>query len=294
MAEVVDDTNKITTTSSGKSGFHNTPYVNPKLDGKNFLEWSKACTMALKSHRLMRYINGKAKQPLENDPSFEDWDSENAMVCSWLFNSMEVHIRKSYIFIDTAEDVWNSITRTYSFSGNVAKRFEVNRKIWALAQADRTLAQYYSELTSLWSELGHYTIFECKHAEDQEKYQKLMTEEKVMKFLDGLSDGYDSIKNQLIGQVPFPTVEEAYARVRLEESRKQSMASTAPSDRSALLTRNVQQPEPEHVPMALLSEKTVLLCDHCNKPSHTRETCFILHPHLRTRGQGWQIGRAHV
>lgn len=200
-------TSKSTAISSSKLGFHSTPFVSPKFDGKNFLEWSKACTMALKSHKLMKYINGKVKQPMESDADFDDWDSENAMVCSWLSNSMEVHIRKSYIFIDTAEEVWNSLTRTYSFSGNVAKRFEVNQKIWALVQGGRTLAQYYSEyyseLTSLWSELAHYTIFECKHAEDQEKYQKMMTEERVMKFLDGLSDEYDSIKNNLSDRFLF-------------------------------------------------------------------------------------------
>lgn len=39
--------------------------------------------MALKSHKLMKYINVKAKQPKESDAGFDDWDSENAMVCSW-------------------------------------------------------------------------------------------------------------------------------------------------------------------------------------------------------------------
>ncbi|XP_074347606.1 uncharacterized protein LOC141686471 [Apium graveolens] len=276
MAEVVNvsATSDNTVVSNTKSGFHNTPYVSPKFDGIFFLEWTKACTMALKSQKLMKYINGKAKQPEESDAGFDDWDSENAM---------------SYIFIDTAEKVWNSLAWTYSFSGNLAKRFEVNRKIWALVQGNQTLTQYYSEITSLRSELGHYTIFECKHAEDQEKYQKMMTDERVMKFLDGLSDEYDLIKNQLIGQVPFPTVEDAYGRVRLEESQKQSMTPATLSDRSALLTGSVQQLETEkseQVPVALMGEKSIPQCDYCNKMYHTRENCFTLHPHLRIRGRG--------
>lgn len=81
----------------------------------------------------MKHINGKAKQPEESDTGFDDWDSENVMVCSWLFTSMEINIHKSYIFINTTEEVWKSLDRTYSLSGNVAKQFEVNRKIWALA-----------------------------------------------------------------------------------------------------------------------------------------------------------------
>ncbi|XP_074338388.1 uncharacterized protein LOC141676604 isoform X2 [Apium graveolens] len=175
------------------------------------------------------------------------------------------------------------------YSWNIVKRFEVNRKIWALVQGDRTLAHYYSELTSLRSELGHYPIFECKQAEDQEKYQKMMTEERVMKFLDGLSDEDDSIKNQLIGHIHFPNVEDAYGRVRLEESRKQSMTPATLSDRSALLTGSIQQLEaekPEQVPVALMGEKSISQCDYCNKMYHTHENCFILHPHLRIRGRG--------
>lgn len=288
MAEVVNDlVGNNHSTQGSKYGFHGTAYVSPKFDGKNFLEWLESCTLALKSHQLMKYINGKAKN-LASDTSFDDWDSENAMVKSWLFNSMELCIRRSYLFLDTAEAVWNSITRTYSYSGNMAKHFEVKQKIWALTQGGRTLTEYYSELTSLWQESDHYTVFECKQAEDQEKYQKLVQEERVTKFLAGLTIEYDSIKNQLIGQNPFPTIEEAHGRVQLEESRRESMAhiDTVP-DRSALFTESVQhQGKPEQITEASSNEKDVLRCDYCNKFYHSREECFILHPHLRDLGRG--------
>ncbi|KAL8146638.1 hypothetical protein AgCh_004390 [Apium graveolens] len=106
---------------------------------------------------------------------------------------------------------------------------------------------------------------------------------------ESIRDEYDSIKNQLIKHVPFPTVEDAYGRVQLEESRKQSMTPATLSDRSALFTGSVQQLEtgkPEQVPVALMGEKSIPQCDYCSKMYHTRENCFIIHPHLRIRGRG--------
>lgn len=99
MVEVVDSTNEVISIRSIKSGFHSTSYVSPKFDGKIFLEWSKACTMALKSHKLMKYINGKSKQSKESDASFDNWNSKNAMICSWLFNRRYIYARAISLLI---------------------------------------------------------------------------------------------------------------------------------------------------------------------------------------------------
>lgn len=55
-------------------------------------------------------------------------------------------------------------------------------------------------------------------------------------------------------------------------------------DRSALFTRSAHhQGNPEQI---IASEKDVIRCDYCYKLGHTRDTCFTLHPHLRTQGRG--------
>lgn len=200
MSEIVDDsvTDDNNIFDSSKIGCDGTPFLSPKFDEKNFIVWSQSCLLALKCNRMIKYVNGIAKKPKESHPSFDDWDCENASVMLWLLNSMEFHIRKRYLFFDTAENLWNSIAQTYSYPSKMANLFEVEQKVWALTLEGRTLNMYYSELTSLWLELDHYTMFVCKHVEDQEKYQKMVMMQRVMKFLAGLPNEYDSIKNQLI------------------------------------------------------------------------------------------------
>ncbi|KAL8133047.1 hypothetical protein AgCh_008490 [Apium graveolens] len=69
-------------------------------------------------------------------------------------------------------------------------------------------------------------MFEFKQAEDEERYQKLVQEKRMMKCLAGLTIEYDSIKNQLSGQNPFPTVEEAHGLEAVDSTEAREEALT--------------------------------------------------------------------
>ena len=59
------------------------------------------------------YINGDYPQPLEIDPSFRRWHTENAMVKGWLINSMDHSLVVNFIRYPTAKQVWDSVATTY-------------------------------------------------------------------------------------------------------------------------------------------------------------------------------------
>lgn len=48
-----------------------------------------------------------------NDPAFPAWDTEDLMLMSWLWKSMQPEVRKNYIFLPTAKDIWDIVKRTY-------------------------------------------------------------------------------------------------------------------------------------------------------------------------------------
>lgn len=66
------------------------------------------------------------------------------------------------------------------------------------------------------------------------KFQKLVEKEQVCDFLAGLNTEYDPIRIQVLGKVPFPSLEEAYTHVQQEESRRDAMY-TAPVDKVGLV-----------------------------------------------------------
>ena len=69
-----------------------------KLNGKNFLRWSRSVQMVIRGKGRMGYLNGTVKKPAEDDPTFPMWDTQNSMVMAWLIHSMEEKIREAYLY----------------------------------------------------------------------------------------------------------------------------------------------------------------------------------------------------
>lgn len=84
-----------------------------KFDGQNYLAWSRYCLLFIKARVLQGYINGSKKQPEDTDPSFPQWDSENSLVMTWLLNSMQPHMFKSYLLLNTPTKIWKTLSLTY-------------------------------------------------------------------------------------------------------------------------------------------------------------------------------------
>ena len=65
---------------------------------------------------------------------------------------------------------------------------------------------------------------ECRT--DIQQYNRRIQEERVYTFLDGLDDKLDQIRSDVLQLHPFPSVEQAYARVRREATRQAVMVSS--------------------------------------------------------------------
>lgn len=79
--------------------------------------------------------------------------SENSLVMSWLKHSMQPHIVRGYLLLDSAWKIKNAANQTYSQLGNDAQVYELRKKVHETKQGEMTVAQDFSELNSLWQEL---------------------------------------------------------------------------------------------------------------------------------------------
>ena len=80
--------------------------ISIKLDGSNYRLWSQVVEMYISGKDKLGYINGDNSSPLETDPSFCKWRTENAMVKGWLINSMEYPLVVNFICYSTAKQVY--------------------------------------------------------------------------------------------------------------------------------------------------------------------------------------------
>jgi hypothetical protein len=61
--------------------------------------------MHIAGRRKKGYINGRKAAPAESDPSYDDWEAEDALVKGWLINSMTDKLMTHFVQCGTAKDV---------------------------------------------------------------------------------------------------------------------------------------------------------------------------------------------
>ena len=117
------------------------------------------------------------------------------------------------------------------------------------------------------------------HIEDIEKFNDFIQETRVYTFLDGLDDRLDNVRADVLQMTPFPTVEQAYARVRREATRQGIMMKEEITHESmAMVSKGYRQPS---VNLSLnknssFLDKSKLKCTYCGGMRHVRENCFKL------------------
>ena len=78
--------------------------------------------------------------------------------------------------------------------------------------------------------------WEC--SEDGTKYSKMVEKEQVFDFFHGLNPELDEVRGRLLWTKPFPSLREAFAKVRREESRRRVMLSASVHSNYEVNTQN--------------------------------------------------------
>lgn len=102
----------------------------------------------------------------------------------------------------------------------------------------------------------------------------MLEKESVFDFLHGLNKDLDEVRGHLFGTKPFPSIKEAFPKIRREESRKRVMLNS-PSNQPSNLGSQSSVLAVHHSTSQSKDHK--LWCDHYNKPHHMRDTCWKLH-----------------
>ena len=96
----------------------------PLLGMKNYQSWSKAMVLALIAKKKIEFMNGKIVKPKIDSPLYEDWESCNTMVLSWLINSMHVDVSSNIMYCETVREMWLELQRVFS-QGNGPKIYNL-------------------------------------------------------------------------------------------------------------------------------------------------------------------------
>ena len=198
-----------------------------------------------------------------------------------LVNSMEEHISSNYLCYSTARELWKNINQMYSDLGNQSQVYEITLKLEEVKQGGDLVTKYFNTLKRLWQDLDMFDTLVWKCVGDGALYKKKIEDGRVFKFLIGLNVEFDEVRGRIISRQPLPSLGAVFSEVRREESRRTVMLGRKPISGNIEGTvlavignskgtgRKNASKEPR--------EKSKVWCDHCDKPRHTRETCWKLH-----------------
>ncbi|KAK6930599.1 Retrotransposon Copia-like, N-terminal [Dillenia turbinata] len=177
---MADGKRSVTENKIGLLGDNPSLQISPvKLDGTNYLSWSRSCLLFIQARGLKGYVTGEKPKPTITDSTYNQWEAENSLVMSWLINSMQPHISKGYLLFNNVHKIWSAVSLTYSQVGNDSQYYELRNK--AVCPEDAT------------------------------KFQKLVEKERIYDFLAGLKMEYDQIWVQVLGKDPLPSLRQTYS-----------------------------------------------------------------------------------
>lgn len=149
------------------------------------------------------------------------------MVTSWIINSMSKEIADTFMYCASARKLWLELEEQFGES-NGPHIYQVQRQIASIEQGSQTVVMYYSRLKHLWEELnvlqpipqctsGIMDKCECSVSTT---LANLISQNKLVQFLMGLNQSFDSIRSQILVLDPLPSVNKAYSMVlRVEKQR---------------------------------------------------------------------------
>lgn len=91
-----------------------------KIDRTNYLVWFRSCLLFIKTRSLQGYIIDNVKKSGISSLEYNRWDSENSLIMSWLINSMQFYITRTYLLLNTTAKRWNAVSLIYSQVDNYA------------------------------------------------------------------------------------------------------------------------------------------------------------------------------
>ena len=86
-----------------------------QLRGDNYLAWSRAMTLALKSRRKFFFLDGTITKPTEKKKLL-DWETVNSMLVSWMLRSMDLKVASSLPYHENAKHLWDLLAKKYRVS----------------------------------------------------------------------------------------------------------------------------------------------------------------------------------
>ncbi|XP_074301329.1 uncharacterized protein LOC141632709 [Silene latifolia] len=212
----------------------------------NFDDWSYSVCTALKARRKFGLLNDTINEP-KPPCTPEDWDTVQALLVSWLMNTIEPEVKALLPNYEIPKLLWDDINDRFSIVDGPRIQ-KIKSGVHECRQTESmTVAMYYGKLCQLWDELDTFEpIITCQCRKCECNIGKQYAERR----------DFDRLHQFLLGLLS------------VENTTAVSNFVVRTTDSHPILPRpssELSRTECQH-----------LLCDNCNRKGHDRSMCFDL------------------
>ncbi|XP_056697823.1 uncharacterized protein [Spinacia oleracea] len=228
-----------------------------KLQGSsNYRSWRRSMEIPLGAKRKLGFVTGVVKRDASDTVKQDHWDTCNSMVISWIMFSVSEPIKKYIMFVTDSATIWKQLEQRYTVS-NGSRKYKICKDIYETKQQGKLISVYYTEMRALWEELEALNMYPPITTMTPEinafigALHQQQEEKKLFQFLNGLDDGYNPRRSQLLIMTPIPKVDSACSCLQQEESQ-----------------RDIHRPiKEESKVIAMYSKGSEIVCTQCAKLS---------------------------
>ncbi|KAG6506582.1 hypothetical protein ZIOFF_031906 [Zingiber officinale] len=265
-----------TMTGTGGSGLQ---IVSEKLSETNYASWTVDVELYVEGHDKLDILHGTKVKPDEKDPSFRTWRRDNIQLMTWMLNSVNSGIKQVILHNKTAYDMWKTLEQMYGRRHDMLCTYQISSQILKLEQGSMSVANYFATLKRLWDEFDYYRMENWSSTDDHQRYLKLLEKDRIIKFLDGLTAEFESLKGQILGLDPTPSLEQVYYKILSEEGRKRTMnnkgiSTGGPSiGETSVFIGSANKFRPGGT-----KRQGDRFCRHCKRTNHDSDFCWEKYP----------------
>ncbi|KAL1190130.1 Retrovirus-related Pol polyprotein from transposon RE2 [Cardamine amara subsp. amara] len=247
------------------------------LRGENYLLWSRSTKSNLYGRGLWNHVEpAKGKELKEEDEETrEKWLQKDQMVLSLIHSSLSDTIFESYSYCETAQDLWETVKNVYGDITNLSRVFEVKKELNNLTQEDQDFTKHFGKYRSLLAEMDMLR----PSTKDLKIIEERREQDRVFGLLQCLHPKFNNLIKYILREEKLPSLENVCSQIQKEQGSLDLFS------KGELPTANKGFYKP---PFSSNKKGTTKQCDHCKKlgrfnqgRGHTKEECFILHPHLK-------------
>ena len=217
----------------------------------------------------------------------ETWTQKDQLVLSTIQSSLDGSILEAYSYCESSFELWETLKKVYGNTSNLSRVFEVKRAINNLSQEDLEFTAHFGKFRSLWAELEMLRPSSL----DPEVLRERREQDKVFGLLLTMNPTYNDLIKHILRSDKLPTLEEVCAQIQREQGSQDLFGG-----KSELVTANRGELMiTANKGSYRRDERRIVICDHCKKRGHTKDKCWILHPHLKPNKfkdakayQGWE------